>query len=89
MCTVYLCGRGGNYFNQLHLLALRQYLSCSASYLPGSALQGRKGETSLLAAPANCEAFVYIPYLKEMILPWLLIFPGTKITYKGDKHVTT
>lgn len=52
-CIVSLCGKGENYFNQLHFLALTQYVSYSVSCLPGAALQGRKGEASLLATPMN------------------------------------
>lgn len=52
-CIVSLRGKGENYFNQLHFLALTQYVSYSVSYLPGAALQGKKGDASLLATPMN------------------------------------
>lgn len=52
-CIVSLRGKGENYFNQLHFLALTQYVSYSVSYLPGAALQGKKEEASLLETPMN------------------------------------
>lgn len=52
-CIVSLCGKGENCFNQLHFLALTQCVSYSVSYLPGAALQGKKGEASLLATSMN------------------------------------
>lgn len=52
-CIVSLRGKGKNYFNQLHFLALTQYVSYSVSCLPGAALQGKKGEPSFLATLMN------------------------------------
>lgn len=52
-CIASLCGKGENYFNQLHFLALTQCVSYFVSYLPGAALWGKKGEVSLLTTPMN------------------------------------
>lgn len=86
-CMVYLCGRGGNYFNQLHFLALTlTFLFCKLSARGCSA--GQKGRNFL-----TCNSYellsIHLHALLEGDYSFLAsTFSRTKITYNIHNLVT-